>query len=93
MSLPFSYVLHRINQTTFRARSYVIAPEERVLVSDDFENELNLYLLMGTDVVDPRQRGVIQFFDNETAAHVRTMRFDRGLDEVSVARTRPKFST
>ncbi|XP_028968329.1 DDB1- and CUL4-associated factor 17-like [Galendromus occidentalis] len=61
---------------------YRLADEEgRVLFSDDYENELNLMLLMGTDSGDPQERGMIQIFDNGTRERVRTIMFDRPLAE------------
>ncbi|OQR75573.1 DDB1- and CUL4-associated factor 17-like [Tropilaelaps mercedesae] len=54
--------------------------EDRFLFSDDFENELNVTVLLGREPGDRERRGVLQMFDDESGKLIRVMRFDTPLE-------------
>ncbi|XP_022700240.1 uncharacterized protein LOC111266761 isoform X1 [Varroa jacobsoni] len=54
--------------------------EKRLLFGDDYENELNMLLLLGREPGDRNKRGILQMFDDRSGRLVRTMRFNKPLE-------------
>lgn len=63
--------------------------EKRLLFGDDYENELNMLLLLGREPGDRNKRGILQMFDDRSGRLVRTMRFNKPLETVSIIRSSP----
>lgn len=63
------------------------AEEDRILFSDDYENEIGVTLLLGRDSDDVCKRGILRMFDDASGELIRTMHFDSTLDIVCTDRS------
>jgi hypothetical protein len=57
---------------------------KRSILADDFENELEFYLLLGIDTQTNKKRnGRIMLYDNDTGKLVHEIKLGLSLDEVN----------
>lgn len=57
---------------------------QKSLLSDDYENELELYSVLGFNPVDESCTGKVGIYDNDTGEQIKCFELGMSLDEVSL---------